>query len=214
MFNLDHLNLKDLNHFVDDPITHISVFAGTFEDAIAAAGPDSFIPMVTYFSNPSTLEMTIEAIPYSDKDDMYKIMNEMLHFYSASKSHSFIFAFDIRKTTYNQNNPDSKTATPTDALSLSFVSEESSGIFTMPYQIVDNKVDWVVSEFELSNMVEDDPTKKYQGDMVELYYLMTHLEGPLFTVPQLLNYYSYRGYNFMIPDTTRFNAIKVIKNES
>ena len=213
MINLNQINIDELKNFVDDPIEHINAFVETFESCIENAGPDSFIPMITYFNSDSNIILSITSIGYQDKDTMYKSFNEMLHFFSAGKAHSFIFAIDIRKTVYDQDNPNTKTSQPVDALSLSFVSEESSGILTLPYTVIDNKVQWFESEFDLSNMAEEDPKKKYQGEMVDLFYMMTHLEGPLFTPAQLLNYYNHKGYQFMIPDTTKVSSIKVFDNE-
>jgi hypothetical protein len=212
MFNLNKIDLEMLKEFVDPPAPHIEAFTATFEACISANGANSFIPMVTYFDTDSNAMASISSIPYEDKDSMYKSFNEMLHYFSASEAHSLIFACDIRKTIYDQDNPDSKSTESTDALSLCFASEESSGILTMPYSIVNDTVQWSCDEFQLSNMANEDPTKKYQGDMVELFYLMTHLTGPLFTVPQLLNYYTYKGYQFMFPETTKVSSIKVDYN--
>lgn len=206
---LNNINLSELEQFVSEPQKHIEAFIATFEQSFLNAGPNSFVPMVTMFKNPNEFEISIQCRNYEDKDDMYKAFNEMLQFFSAAEAHSFIFAVDIRKTTYDQNNPHSKTTEATDALSLSFVSETSSGIVTLPYRIVDNKIEWSVSEFDLSNMTEESPEKKYQGDIPELFYLMTHLPGPMFTPSQLLNYYNYNNFMYIISDTTSVEAIKV-----
>jgi hypothetical protein len=201
MFTLTNIDFSPLNEFVNHPDKHIQGFSTTFEETIKRGGPNSFVPMVTMFSNMEDIEITIQCRDYLDKDDMYKAFNEMLHYFSATEAHSFIFAMDIRQTSYSQKDPDSKKASATDALSLVFASEDSSGMLIMPYSIDDNdNVIWDTKEFNLTSLASDDPSKSYQGEIAELFYLMTHLDGPLFTAAQLLNYYNFKGYNFIFPD--------------
>ena len=135
----------------------------------------------------------------------------MLHFYSATNAHSFIFAMDIRQTSYSQDNPNSKKSSPVDAFSLTFASEDSSGMLIMPYQIIDDAVVWDLDEAKLTSLAQDDPSKSYQGEIPELLYLMTHLDGPLFTPAQLLNFYNFKGYNYIFPNDSA--SKKIIKVE-
>jgi hypothetical protein len=118
---------------------------------------------------------------------------------------------DIRQTVYSQDNPDSKKSTPVDALSLTFASNDSSGMFIMPYKIIDSNVVWDVNQFQLTSLADDDPSKSYQGEIAELFYLMTHLEGPLFTPAQLLNFYNFKGYNFTFPDQSFLQRITKVE---
>jgi hypothetical protein len=192
--NLSEMDLTDLNQFVDRPTDHIDAFISTFKQAVLENGPDSFIPMLTIFKSKSEIAISIQCRPFIDKDDMYKAYAEMLQYYSASNAYSFIIANDVRISTYQQDDPHSKKQDATDALSLSFVSSDSSGLLTLPYRIVDNQVLWSQKDFTLTSLTEDDPTKTFQGEMVELFYTMSHLDGPLFTIPQLLNYLSYKNF--------------------
>jgi len=209
MINLSQIDLTDLNQFADHPVDHINAFVSTFEQAVLQNGSDSFIPMLTIFKSKSEIAISIQCRPFVDKDDMYKAYAEMLQYYSASDAHSFIIANDVRISTYQQDNPHSKKQDATDALSLSFVSSDSSGLLTLPYRIVDNQVLWSEKDFTLSNLTEDDPTKTFQGEMVELFYTMSHLDGALFTIPQLLNYLSYKKFQYILPDSSKLNSIKV-----
>jgi hypothetical protein len=210
MFTLKNIDFSPLKEFVNHPDKHVENFVYTFEKTIKEAGSDSFVPMLTIFKDLDNIEITIQCREYLDKDDMYKSFNEMLQFYSATEAHSFIFAMDIRQTVYSQENPNSKKASPSDALSLTFASEDSSGMVIMPYKIIDNAVVWDSNEFQLTSLATDDPSKSYQGEIAELFYLMTHLDGPLFTAAQLLNYYNFKGYNFVFPNQTAAeNVIKV-----
>jgi hypothetical protein len=211
MFTTKNIDLSPLNEFVNNPDKHVQAFVSTFEETIKKAGSDSFVPMLTIFKDLDDIEITIQCRDYKDKDDMYKSLNEMLHFFSATDAHSFIFAMDIRQTVYSQDNPDSKKSTPVDALSLTFASNDSSGMFIMPYKIIDSNVVWDVNQFQLTSLADDDPSKSYQGEIAELFYLMTHLEGPLFTPAQLLNFYNFKGYNFTFPDQSFLQRITKVE---
>ena len=209
MINLSQIDLTDLNQFVDHPVDHINAFVSTFEQAVLQNGPDSFVPMLSIFKTKNEMAISIECRPFKDKNDMYKAYAEMLQYFSAADAHSFIMANDVRMSTYKQDDPHSKKQDATDALSLSFVSSDSSGLLTLPYRIVDNQVLWSQKDFSLTNLTEDDPTKTFQGEMVELFYTMSHLDGPLFTIPQLLNYLSYKKFQYILPDSSKLNSIKV-----
>lgn len=200
-------DIKQLEHFVNQPEKHIESFVKTFEESVKQNGPDSFAPMVTIFKNPETIEISIVCNNSSNKNQMYKSFAEMLHYFSASKSYSFIFAVDVRQTSYSNNNVKNKIQDPIEALTLSFVSEDSSGILSMPYKIKEKEVDWDYENFQLAKVADKDPSEVYQGDMAELLYVMTHMDGPLFTPAQLLNYYSYKNYMFIIPDQSKSSNI-------
>lgn len=209
MANLNSLDLSQLKQFVDDPETHINNFIHTFEKTFEEVGPNSFVPMVTMFKNPEEFIISIQSRYFEDKDDMYKAFNEMLHFYSAAECHSFIFASDVTRRDYDQDNPNTKTTEPVEALCLAFVSDESSGMVSLPYSVIDNKVVWSEKDFDLSNLAEDNPEKTYQGDIPELFYMMTHLQGAMFSTPQILNYLNYKGFQYVLSDASEYNSIKV-----
>lgn len=211
MFTIKNIDFSPLKEFINHPDKHVENFVSTFEKTIKEAGPDSFVPMLTIFKDLDDIEITIQCRDHVDKDDMYKAFNEMLHFYSATNAHSFILAMDIRQTSYSQDNPNSKKSSPVDALSLTFASEDSSGMLIMPYQIIDDAVVWDLDEAKLTGLAEDDPSKSYQGEIPELLYLMTHLGGPLFTPAQLLNFYNFKGYNYIFPNESA--SKKIIKVE-
>jgi len=211
MFTTKNIDLSPLKEFVKNPDKHVDAFVSTFERTVQQAGSDSFVPMLTIFKDLENIEITIQCRDYKDKDDMYKSLNEMLQFFSATDAHSFIFAMDIRQTVYSQDNPDTKKSGPVDALSLTFASNDSSGMLIMPYEIIDGNVVWDIDKFQLTSLADEDPSKSYQGEIAELFYLMTHLDGSLFTPAQLLNFYNFKGYNFTFPDQSY--AQKVIKVE-
>lgn len=205
--NLNKNDIKQLEHFVDQPEKHIESFIKTFEESVKNNGADSFIPMLTIFKNPETIEITIVSNNFSDKDQMYKSFAEMLYYFSASKAYSFIFAVDVRQTSYSNDQVKNKIQNPIEALTLSFVSEDSSGVLSMPYTIKETEVNWKYENFNLCKIVDKDPSEVYQGDMAELLYVMTHMDESLFTPAQLLNYYIYKEYKFIIPDEVKTSNI-------
>ena len=146
MFTIKNIDFSPLKEFINHPDKHVENFVSTFEKTIKEAGPDSFVPMLTIFKDLDDIEITIQCRDHENKDDMFKAFNEMLHFYSATNAHSFIFAMDIRQTSYSQDNPNSKKSSPVDAFSLTFASEDSSGMLIMPYQIIDDAVVWDLDE--------------------------------------------------------------------
>jgi hypothetical protein len=211
MFTIKNIDFSSLKEFINHPDKHVENFVSTFEKTITEAGPDSFVPMLTIFKDLNDIEITIQCRDHADKDDMYKAFNEMLQFYSATNAHSFILAMDIRQTIYSQDNPNSKKSSSVDAFSLTFASEDSSGVLIMPYQIInDNVVVWDLDKAHLTSLAADDPSESYQGELPELLYLMTHLNSPLFTPAQLLNFYNFKGYNYIFPnDSTLTKVTKV-----
>ncbi len=209
MFNISNLNLKDLYQFVEDPHHMITTYAENFEKIINEEGSNSFISTMTMFKDPKNIEIVIQSRPFEDKNDMYKAINEMLYFYSSANCSSLIFAADVRQSKYNTNKLNSELSNPIDALSLSFASSDSSGLVTLPYQVINNKLTWVVNDFSLNNLAEENPSKSYQGDIPELFYIMSNLEGPIFTSSQLLNYYSYKNFKFSLSKDSSVQTIKL-----
>jgi hypothetical protein len=212
MFAIKNINFNSLKEFINHPDKHVENFVSTFEKTIKQTGSDSFTPMLTIFKDLDQIEITIQCRDHEDKDDMYKALNEMLQFYSATNAHSFILAMDIRQTIYSQDNPNSKKSSPVDALSLTFASEDASGVLIIPYQVMDdNVVVWDLDNAHLTSLANDDPSESYQGELPELLYVMTHLDSPLFTPAQLLNFYNFKGYNYIFPEES--TAQRIIKVE-
>ena len=211
MFTTKNIDLSPLNEFINDPHKHVQAFVSTFEKTVKEAGSNSFVPMITIFRDLDDIEITIQCREHENKDDMYKAFNEMLHFFSATDAHSFIFAMDVRQTAYSQDNPNTKKSASVDALSLTFASNDSSGILLLPYEIIDDNTIWDVDQFQLTSLADDDPSNSYQGEIAELFYLMTHLNGPLFTPAQLLNFYNFKGYNFTFPDKSFLQRVTKVE---
>ncbi len=207
--NLFKLDLTDFSQFVTSPEKEILNLMSVFEETIADHGADTFRPMLSVYEKVETLCISIECRDYTDKDDMHQAFTEMLHAFEAFEAHSAIFTNDVRMTTYENADPHSKKQEQLEALSLSFISTDSSGMIILPYTYQDKKIIWNEEEFHVTVLGEGDPRKIYQGDMVELLHMMTHLDGKLFTVSQLLNYYTYKKFNFILHIDALIASIKV-----
>ena len=105
----------------------------------------------------------------------------------------------------------SAIASMSEAEMASHILHLSESQFDFPDQIQALTIAMLdLDEAKLTSLAEDDPSKSYQGEIPELLYLMTHLEGPLFTPAQLLNFYNFKGYNYIFPNES--SSKKIIKN--
>ena len=200
---------SELENFIPDPVNHVLAFVDTYTTTIDNAGPDSFAPMISFFNSSGNLSIGVQLGNFESKRSMYKSIAEIMQLYPALEASACIFVSDVRMTTYDSNSQNSKTQPATEALSLTFVNSELSAVLTLPYKIINNKVVWQEQDFIVSNFAEEDPSKVYQGDMIELLYIMTHLEGKLFSVPEILNYLSYKGVNYILSDTSDVDKIEI-----
>lgn len=204
------IDYKELNVFFNNPEPQVLSIMATFENTINEHGLNSFVPMCIYFDAESNVKFAITSRPWSDKDDMYKSFSEMLFAFSALGAESFMFANDVRITKYEPEVPHSKTMEAQDALNIAFVSKESSALVSIPYSIGENnQVKWHLDLSVTSPLSKEDPTEIYQGDMVELFYVMSHIENSPFTTAQLINYYSLKGFRYQIPNGTIVDKIKI-----
>jgi len=207
------INYDELKVFCSDPEIHVQSIMMTFADTVSKNGKDSFIPMCVYLNSNGTVKLAITSRPWSDKDDMYKAFSEMLFAFAALKAECFVFANDVRITRYEAEAPHSKTAEAQDALNLAFVSKESSALVSIPYTIqVDNTVKWHFDLSITSPLSKENPAEVYQGDMVELFYVMSHIDTSPFTPAQLMNYYSIKGFTYQITDDSFVEKVRIEVN--
>jgi len=209
------INYDELKVFVPDPEIHVNSIMMTFSDTVSKNGKDSFIPMCVYMNSDGIIKLAITSRPWVDKDDMYKSFSEMLFAFTTLKADSFMFANDVRVTKYEAEAPHSKTTEAQDALNLAFVSKESSALLSIPYSIEDdNKVKWHFDLSVTSPLSKDNPAEVYQGDMVELFYVMSHIDVSPFTPAQLMNYYSIKGFTYHITDESFVEKVKIEVNSN
>jgi len=204
------MDYSQLDDFTSDPQEHVKMLMRTFEKTVEHHGPDSFTPMCIYLDHSDNLMMTITCRPWSDKDDMYKAFSEMLFAFGALECKCLIFANDVRITKYEPKEPHSKTAEAQDAINVSFISKESSALVSVPYSVKDkNVLEWHLEHALISPLSKENPTELYQGDMVELFYVMSHIDTSPFTMAQLVNYYSLKGFNYQLAKDALVDKIKI-----
>lgn len=204
------MDYSQLDDFTSDAEEHVKKLMRTFEKTIEQNGPDSFVPMCVYLDHSDNLMMAITCRPWSDKDDMYKAFSEMLFAFGALECKCLIFANDVRITKYEPKEPHSKTAEAQDAINISFISKESSALVNVPYSVKENNdVSWHFDLAVISPLSKEDPTELYQGDMVELFYVMSHIDSAPFSMAQLVNYYNFKGFTYQISDDALVDKIKI-----
>jgi hypothetical protein len=202
-------NIENLTLFIPNPIQHISAFSDTFSANIQNYGPDTFAPLLSFFNSDGEVMIAVQVPSYEDKDELYKQISQIMNLYSATQASACLFASDVRMSTYETEDESSKSNAAVEALSITFMNEESSAVFTMPYRIENNTVVWLEDKFVVSDFSPEDPTKVYQGDMVELFYIMTHLDGKIFSTADILNYLSYKQINYIISDNSIVEKIDI-----
>jgi len=209
------IDYKELQVFMDNAEPHVQSMLETFSETVERNGPDSFVPMCIYVDSSGDVKLAILSRPWTDKDDMYKSFSEMLFAFSALKAHCCIFANDVRITKYDAKEPHSKTSQAQDALNISFVSKESSALINVPYVIQENnRVVWQMENAVTSPLSKEDPSEVYQGDMVELFYVMSHIDHSPFTTAQLINYYSVKGFKYQISENALVEKVKIEVNDN
>lgn len=204
------INYKELDVFSSNSKVHVLSLLDTFTDTIKAYGPNSFIPMCIFLDSDGDVKLALTSREWTDKDDMYKSFSEMLFAFAAVDAHHFIFANDVRITKYEPEAPHSKTMEAQDAINIAFVSKESSALVSLPYSVeADNSVNWRYDLALTSPLSKDNPTEVYQGDMVELFYVMSHIDSSPFTPAQLINYYNLKGFKYQIADGALVDKVKI-----
>lgn len=207
------IDYEELNVFTSNAQIHIESILETFVDTVKKNGSDSFIPMCIYVDSSDNIQLVLTSRPWKDKDDMYKSFSEMLFAFSAFKSQCCLFVNDVRITKYDVKEPHSKTTQPQDALNISFISKESSAVLNVPYTIDSyNNVNWHLADALTSPLSKEDPSEVYQGDMVELFYVMSHIDHSAFTVAQLLNYYTVMNFKYEISEKSVVEKVNIESN--
>jgi hypothetical protein len=204
------IDYEELNSFVPNSKDHVSSLLDTFAATVKACGPDSFVPMCIFLDSDGDTKLALTSRKWTDKDDMYKSFAEMLYAFSATGSDCFIFANDVRVSKYTPEEPHSKTVEGQDAINIAFVSKDSSALVSLPYSVEPNNVvNWHHDLSLTSPLSKSNPTEIYQGDMVELFYVMSHINSSPFSLAQLINYYNLKGFQYNISNGTFADTMKI-----
>jgi hypothetical protein len=204
------IDYSKLAVFTDKAELHVSTFLETFSKHIKEHGKDSFAPMVSYIGFEDDPLFVITSRSVESKDDMFKSFSEMLYAFSALDSKFFIFANDARQWVYENKESMSKDVQPSESMVLSFVSKEQSAILSVPYEYdAENGVKWQLDSHVISSLVKENPTEIYQGDSVELFYVMSQIRACPFTFRQLLNYYNYKGFTYKLNKNVNLEKVQL-----
>lgn len=204
------IDYKELSVFTSAAKLHVESMIATFNESVLKNGKDSFTPMCIYLDSGGDIKLGIVARDWKDKDDMYKVYAEMLYAFSALKAHCVVFANDVRITKYSPTEPHTKTVEAQDALNIAFVTNDSSATVNIPYTVGDgNIVKWHEELSVTSPLTNENPSEVYQGDMVELFYIMSHINTSPFTPAQLMNYYSFKGYSYQLSDSAIVEKVQI-----
>lgn len=204
------MNYKQLDVFVPNAQTHVEHLLKTFQQTVSENGVNSFVPMCIYLNSKGDVMLTLTSRPWSDKDDMYKSFAEMLYAFNPIKCECVMFVNDVLLTKYDSREPHAKTAEAQDAINISFISKESSALVNVPYSVKENNdISWHFDLAIISPLSKEDPTELYQGDMVELFYIMSHIDSSPFSMAQLVNYYSFKGFTYQISEDALVDKIQI-----
>lgn len=174
-----------------------------FSNYVKSNGPDSFLPTNVVFNNKKNIVGVFTVRPFDGKEDLYQALSEILYFPIAINSGLYIVVTDT-----NVRDPDTGEKT-NDAVNMAFVSPDFCYIYTLPYTVdSDNIVTYLYDKSFLVSVdkdTDDDPNAS--GDMIELFFIFSHVEntGP-FTVDELLSYYDENQVTYEIINMENLNA--------
>ena len=157
-----------------------------FAQVIKANGPNTFSATVVVFNCDKELSAIVTSRPVSGKEDLYQSLCEILFLPVSIRSELFIVITD---TVIRDPQDDNSKQ---DAMNMTFVSPDFCFIYTLPYQVKDDNE--VVFDYDQSNMIsvikEDEAAAAAAGDMLELFYIFSHVEntGP-FHIHDVLAYF-------------------------
>jgi hypothetical protein len=205
---------EDLNTIITsglhpNPEDEILKIQKTFENTVKKNGADSFNAMMILCDSDYQPALIAEPRPYTTKEDMYVAFAEMLFSYSAFGSSCFIMVNDTRITSID---PIGETSTVKDALNISIVSRDSAATVILPYGIINppNEDEDLMVMWDNENFIcSDTGEENSQGNLVELYYVMSHLQNAPFNMNTLINYYSFRDFPTVVPEETIAKKVQV-----
>lgn len=155
----------------------------------------TYHPMVTFFQNHNTRQVVITPPPQQSFSDTLTKLAEALYLYPCLDSNCAIISLDsIIQNSENQS---------LDCLQIFVISESQGYIIRLPYiKNQDKTITWCTDLFETENILSanfEGPTK----DMVNLFFMFTHLDASAYTVHECLSYLSYSGASVQIFDSLK-----------
>lgn len=180
---MSSINYKKLEVFCTDPKEEIENIRKSFQEHISLSDGSTYRPKVMFYDVFGNKKFALSSRKYSDVEDLYKTVAEMLYSYSAFSAGSCILVLD---TSVSSNEG---------ALVLYVASDDAAYSYTMSYNYSkDSSFVWNYNKDIFTKLTMDD-IKSY-SKIVESLFVFTHVEDPPFTASELLSFYSLKGYNF------------------
>lgn len=156
----------------------------TCEKAIKQVG--SFHPMITFFASEDKVSATVVVNSHPSFQDTLSRISEAMYLYPPLKAHAAMIAI-------NSDIHDDNGNWLSSSLNVFTVCEEYAFITTMPYSVDESRnVHWFTDQFETSNVLD----KNFEGiskEMVNLFFMFTHIDSAPYTVQEVLSYLTYVG---------------------
>jgi len=152
-------------------------------------------PMITFFKNEKTRQVVVTPAPQQSFSNTLSKLAEALYLYPCLDSSCALISLDsIIKNSDNQE---------IDCLQLFLISEYRGYIIQLPYtKNQDKTITWHSDHFTTQNLLDtnfEGPTK----DMINLFFMFTHLDSSPYTVHECLSYLSYSGASLQIFDSLK-----------
>lgn len=185
-------NIKELCSVIEQELT---ILRCVLEDASKRSA--NYHPMMTFFKDSQRrfLALTIPSQPTFA--DTLTRMAEAFYLYPPLQSHCAIVSLDS-----TLQHPD---GTMYDCLQVFVISEHFGAIIKMPYtKNSDNTVTWQEQNFSTDDIINT----KYEGlskEMINLFFMITHLDASPYTVQECLSYLTYVGIAIQ-----PFEALKIV----
>jgi hypothetical protein len=161
-------DIKDISPIIDEELL---VLRSTLEENVSHDYP--YRPMITFFGYPDKRQCAVVPVPQIEFSDTLARIAEALYLYSALNSTYAIVSLSSELYDENEN----KTS---DCINVFLLEENSAHMINMPYTASGKNVTWLYEKFS-------------SKEMINMFYMFTHLEDPLYTVQELLSFLGING---------------------
>ena len=189
------INYKILENFCNEPEQEVQNIKSSFDKHVELAEGSTFRPKLMLFDYFKNKKFGLSSRQYVDLTDLYATVSEMMYSFSALSAYSCVLVLDTNLNTSD----DSQQGGPTGALVVYFASEDHAIVIKLYYSINEsNVVTWFTNKDSFDEItIESLADESYRNNKIlELLFIHTHIDSAPFSQPELLSYYSLKGYNF------------------
>ena len=180
----------DENPYVQE---ELSVIRSTFE--LQFSQEKSFSPMMTFYNSLQQRMIALVTPPQDSFELTLQRISEALHLFPSLATHT-LFVTMKSEIQYEDHS--------TDILTTFVLSEDYGYLVTMPYSIDSTgNVVWQSESFVYENLMDKEFSDLSQ-EMVDLFYMYTHMANSPFVVQEILSYLSFIGFSIEL-----FHSIKI-----